>query len=227
MKSANVKLLVPLSLLFVSSLALAKSEPAEVSIEGLNLIDKDRRGEIYAAEGVEWSEYTQIKLDPATVSFTKNWKRNQNRYDPFKVRDQDVEQIKTKLSELFNEVFSEELSVKGGYTLTESIGADVMILVPRIVDLDIAAPDTRNNPGMTTSYVDSAGRMTLILEIYDSQSGDLVAKASNRQDAPRYGYARWANSVSNTAEARRMLQRWATMLIERLDEAKSKTTSAE
>ena len=87
--------------------------------------------------------------------------------------------------------------------------------------------NTRNNPGITKSYTDQAGRMTLILEIYDSQSGDMIAKASNRQDAPRYGYVRWANSVSNTAEARRMLQRWANMLIERLEEAQSKSNSSE
>jgi hypothetical protein len=224
------KLITPLCALLcllASSVAVAKSDPPEVSIEGLNLVEKDRRGEIYAEAGVDWTEYTQIKLERATVSFRKNWQRDQNRYDPFKVRDQDVENIKTKLSELFDQVFTEELSEKGGYTMTESIGSDVMILVPRIVDLDIAAPDTRNNPGITRTYTDQAGRMTLILEIYDSQSGDMIAKASNRQDAPRYGYVRWTNSVTNTAEARQMLKRWAKMLIERLDEAKSKTVSSE
>lgn len=224
----SVKMLwLPVVLSLISTTGLAKNEPAEVSIEGLILVDKDRRGEIYAAEGVDWTEFTQIKLDRATVAFKKNWKRDQNRYDPFKVRDQDVERIKTGLSDLFDQVFTEELTTKGGYTMTDSIGADVMTLVPRIVDLDIAAPDTRNSPGMTTSYVDKAGRMTLILEIYDSESGDLMAKASHRQDAPQYGYMRWANSVSNTAEARRMLQRWAKALIQRLDEAKSKSVSSE
>jgi len=227
MNKLGTLLALSLTLLLASSTALAKSEPSEVSIEGLKLVDKDRRGEIYAEEGVDWSEYTQIILEPATVSFRKNWQRDQNRYDPFKVRDQDVEHIKMKLSELFSQVFTEELSAKGGYTITESIGADTMMLIPRIVDLDIAAPDTRNNPGITKSYTDQAGRMTLILEIYDSQSGDLIAKASNRQEAPRYGYVRWTNSVSNTQEARLMLQRWANMLIERLDEAKSKTTVTE
>jgi hypothetical protein len=227
MKSHYLLLTLTLALLLPNSEAVAKSQPAEVSIEGLNLIDKDRRGEIYAEAGVDWNEYTQIKLERATVSFRKNWQRDQNRYDPFKVRDQDVEKIKTRLSDLFNEVFTEELSAEGGYTMTESIGADVMTFVPRIVDLDIAAPDTRNNPGMTTSYVEQAGRMTLILEIYDSQSGDLISKMSHRQDAPRYGYMRWANSVSNTAEARRMLQRWAGMLIKRLNEAKSKSASTQ
>lgn len=217
---------LPLALTCVAGLAMAKSEPAEVSIEGLDLVDKDRRGEIYAASGIDWTEYTQIKLERATVAFRKNWQRDQNRYDPWKVRDQDMEKIKTGLSDLFNEVFTQELSTDGGYTITDAIGADTMTMVPKIVDLDIAAPDTPR-PGISTSYVEQAGRMTLILEIHDSQSGDLIAKMSHRQDAPRYGYMRWANSVSNTAEARRMLQRWANDLIKRLDEAKTKSSTAQ
>jgi len=217
---------LPLALALASSVAVAKSDPPATSIEGLELIEKDRAGEIYAAEGIDWSEYTQIRLEQASVSFRKNWKRDQNRYDPFKVRDQDMEKIKTGLSDLFNEVFTEELTRKGGYTLTESIGPETMVLEPQIVDLDVAAPDV-SSPGITRSYVDSAGKMTLILEIYDSESGALIAKASNRQEAPRYNYQRWANSVSNTAEARRMLQKWAEELIKRLDQARNNSVSNE
>ena len=73
---------------------------------------------------------------------------------------------------------------------------------------------------MSRSYADSAGRMTLQLEIYDSVTGDLIAKASDRREAPRRDYMQWTNSVSNTAEARRMLQHWATDLRERLDKAR-------
>ena len=227
MKLSQGLVCLPFALLIAASAAWAESEPTEVSIEGLNLVHKDRRGELYAEDGVDWNEYTQIKLERATVSFRKNWKRDQNRGEPFKVSDQDMERIKSGLSDLFNEVFTEELTQKGGYTITESNGADVMTLVPRIVDLDVAAPDTRNNPGITKTYVNQAGRMTLILEIYDSESGDLLAKASHRQDAPQYTYMRWASSVSNTAEARRMLQNWADKLVKRLDEARSESASTE
>ena len=74
---------------------------------------------------------------------------------------------------------------------------------------------------MTRSYTESAGRMTLKLEIRDSVTGDLIATVSDRQEAPRRGYMQWTTSVTNTAEARRMLQRWAKDLRERLDKARS------
>jgi hypothetical protein len=62
--------------------------------------------------------------------------------------------------------------------------------------------------------------MTLKLEIYDSVTGGLIAILSDRREAPRRGYMQWTSSVTNRAEAQRMLQRWAKDLVKRLDEAR-------
>ena len=63
--------------------------------------------------------------------------------------------------------------------------------------------------------------MTLKLELYDSVTGDLIAAASDRQEAPRRGYMQWTTSVTNRSEARQMLQRWAKDMRERLDQARA------
>ena len=112
-------ILVPLLLSVVATpTAAKKNEPPAISVEGLTLVEKDRRGEIYADTDVNWGDYSKIQLQQASVAFKKNWKREQNRYQSFKVRDQDMEKIKTGLSELFHEVFTEELSTEGGYVMT-------------------------------------------------------------------------------------------------------------
>lgn len=200
--------------------AMAKNDPPEVSIEGLELVDKNRRGEIYADPDIDWSLYTQTMLDPATVAFRRHWQRDQNRSYAFKIRAKDMERIKTEMSELFDEVFTKELSENGGYTITDQAGDNVMRIKPAIVDLDVYAPDTLNSPGRSMQFTESAGRMTLKLEIFDSVTGDLIAVASDRREAPRRGYMQWTTSVTNRAEAQRMLQRWARDLVKRLDEAR-------
>lgn len=211
-----------LSFIMASAIApaMAKDDPPEVSIEGLELVDKNRRGEIYADPDIDWSLYTQTMLDPATVAFRRHWQRDQNRSYAFKIRAKDMEKIKTEMSELFDEVFTKELSENGGYTITDQAGDNVMRIKPAIVDLDVYAPDTLNSPGRSTQFTESAGRMTLKLEIYDSVTGDLIAVASDRREAPRRGYMQWTTSVTNRAEAQRMLQRWARDLVKRLDEAR-------
>ena len=204
----------------LSGLTAMAEEPApEISMDGLELVEKDRRGEIYADPGVDWSVYQRIMLDEATVAFRKNWQRDQNRTQPFKIRAKDMERIKSELSDLFGEVFAEELG-EGGYILVTEPGEDVLHIAPHIVDLDVYAPDTRGSATRTTSYAEQAGRMTLRLDIFDAVTGDLIAKASDRQEAPRRGYMQWTTSATNRAEARRMIQKWARELRTRLDEAR-------
>lgn len=215
-----------LMLLAVVSTALsaslfARSDIPQVTPDGLELVEKDSRGYIYAAPDIDWGDYDRILLDDATVSFRKNWQRDQNRnsFQPFKVKASDMEKIKKDLAELFNEVFTEELTGKGDYIMSTESDQDVMRISPQIVDLDVFAPDTPT-PGIQRSYTNQAGRMTLKLDIYDSVTGDLLASASDRKDAPHRGYMQWTTSVSNYADARRMLQAWAKDLRKRLDEAR-------
>jgi len=200
---------------------LAKSELPQVTPDGLELVEKDSRGYIYAAPDIDWGVYDRILLDQATVSFRKNWQRDQNRnaFDPFKVKASDMEKIKKDLSELFDQVFTEELTGNGDYIMATESDQNVMRISPQIVDLDVYAPDTPT-AGMQRSYTNQAGRMTLKLDIYDSVTGDLLASASDRKEAPHRGYMQWTTSVSNYADARRMLQAWAKDLRKRLDEAR-------
>lgn len=194
------------------------------STDALQLVEKDRRGEIYANPNVDWSVYTEIQLEPATVAFRRNWQRDQNRYDPFKISTKDVERIKTSLSELFGEVFTRELTEDNGYTMASESGPTVLTIQPAIVDLDINAPDTNSYPGRVKSFTDTAGEMTLQLRLYDSVTGELLATASDRRQSPYRGYPQWTTSVSNRADAQRMLAQWAKALRERLDQARVNST---
>ena len=193
--------------------------PAGVSLDGLELVERTRRGEIYADPNVDWSVYDRILLDPATVSFRKNWERDLERQQSFRVRPEDMERIKSGLAELFDEVFTAELTGNGGYEMAATSGENVLRITPRIVDLDVYAPDL-GTVGRVDQYSESAGRMTLKLELYDSVTGDLLATASDRQEDPRLGWMEWRTRASNRQDAKRMLERWASSLRERLDAAR-------
>ena len=204
----------------------SQDEAPEIATGDLTLVEDKRHTEIYADPDADWSVYTKILVDPATVAFRKNWQRDQNRSQPFKIRTEDMERIKSELSELFGEVFTTELTEEGGYVMTAESGEDVLRITPHIVDLDVYAPDTRSSPGMQRSYTESAGRMTLKLQLYDSVTGDLIAVTSDREEAPRRGYLQWTSSVTNRQEARHLMQRWAKKMRERLDEARTSGTPA-
>lgn len=71
------------------------------------------------------------------------------------------------------------------------------------------------------TYASSAGEMTLYIELYDSVSGALLAKALDRRvDRNNTGTYTWSNSVSNKQASRRILKDWATILLDALNDAK-------
>jgi len=210
----------------VSALALTEKQAPESSVEGLELVEKDDKGEIYADPGIDWSEYSKIRLDTATVAFRKNWQRDQNRRQRFKVKDQDVEQIKSEMSELFDQVFAEEMVANGGFDITAENGSNVMRIEPKIVDLEIYAPDTPSS-SRESLYSKQAGKMTLKLEIYDTVSGALIAKTSDHQETPLHVWEQRMTATSNRAEAERIIRKWAVDLRDRLVDARSASENSE
>ena len=71
--------------------------------------------------------------------------------------------------------------------------------------------------GRSRNFASSAGAATLLLELYDSVSGEIMARAVDRQ-ADNETIMRWTNRVTNTGAARRIFTRWARLLGDRLDE---------
>jgi len=215
-------LTVIFALATISPASAKKSLPA-VNDEGMELVKDSELAVVYADPGADLSIYNRIWLQDATVAFKKNWQRDQNRSNRLKVQTKDMERIQEDVATLFREVFTEEL-LDGGYELAEEIGDDVLLVNPAIVDLDVISPDIQR-AGRTNSYSESAGEMTLNLELFDSLTGDKIAKATDRKRDYRHGYVEWRTSVSNRSDARRMMTSWAKALRSALDEAKSATTT--
>ncbi|MGA9575385.1 MAG: DUF3313 family protein [Lysobacterales bacterium] len=215
---ALLKTLLIASLATAAGPCVANGDPPEFTVDGLQLIEDSNLALVYAEPGVDLSQYSKIYLDTPYVAFKKNWQSIQNRYGAGRVTTEDMEKIKTELSALFMDVFSKTL-VDGGYELTTGPGEDVLLVRPAIINLDIVAPDI-NNPGIVHSYSESAGEMTLYMELYDSVSGELLAKALDRKRDRKTGYFEWQNRVTNRAAANRILKVWADVLKEGLDDAR-------
>jgi hypothetical protein len=62
------------------------------------------------------------------------------------------------------------------------------------------------------------------MELYDSATDDLLAKALDRKEDRHTGYFRWQTRITNRAATTRILQVWANVLKEGLDEARGPST---
>ena len=216
-----VKFLLIASLLTASGLSVAQEDGSELEIEGLQLVEDSNLALVYAQPDIDWGQYSKIYMDEPFVDFKENWQRDQNRDHPGWITDGDMAKIKIELSSLFMGVFTETL-LEGGYELVLETGEDVLLIRPAIIGLDVVAPD-RNSTGLSRTYSESAGEMTLYLELYDSVSGEMLAKALDRKVDRQTGYFEWQNRVTNRAAANRILRVWANVLKEGLDDARGST----
>lgn len=197
----------------------AKKDLPAVNDEGMELVKNSELAVVYADPGADLSIYNRIWLEDATVSFKKNWLRKQNSGSVHRIRNSDMKRIEEDVATLFREVFTEELT-SAGYELVKQADADVMIVKPAIVDLDVVAPDIQTSSN-SRSFSDRGGEMTLKLELIDSVTNDKFAEATDRKRDFDRGYVEWRTSVGNRALAKRMMKSWAQTLRVALDEARS------
>jgi hypothetical protein len=216
----KIAALLALALVFtgISSLSVRSVEAPEISHDGLHLDQSSKMALLYTKPDANFSVYDQFMMLDAYVAFKKNWQRN-TKIAGRRVPNKDVERIKGEAAELLHESFKKELDEVGGYTFVDKPGDNVLILRPALIDLEITAPDIAV-AGRVTQYVASAGSATLFIELYDSVSGEILARAIDRRNMQHYGSARWANSVTNRADAARMFKQWASSLRQGMDEVR-------
>ena len=212
-----------LALVLTTASALAGDEkPPEVTHDGLHLIPGSEVAAAWVKPGADLSDYDRVLILEAFVAFKKNWASDHNRSSVYRVTQKDMENIKRETAELFRETFVEVISGGGGYPVVDAAGPDVLLLRPAIIDLDVTAPDLAKS-SRSYNFASSAGAATLYLELYDSVSGEILARAVDRKAANHPGdLMRWSNKVTNRAEAKKLFADWAGLLRQSLDEIHGK-----
>ncbi len=203
----------------VSAVAAASKGNFEeaTSADGLERVKVKSIDLVYVRPGATLAEYTKVMIEPVRVAFRKD-------FDPQKSRSRtrlttdELERIRTDVGKIVYEQFVKELA-KGSYVTVAAAGPDVLQVRAEIDDLYVSAPDTME-PGRSRTYTTSAGEMTLVMELVDSETGATLARVYDRHDARGAGTLTWTNSVTNRAEAERAAATWARILRERLDAAR-------
>ena len=189
--------------------------------EGLERVDSKVVDAVFRRPEARLTEYSKLLLkQPIEVQFAKDWDPSKGGSVLYKMNEPDREKIKTELSDLFADTFKREME-KGGYPLVDKGGPDVLIMQAAIVNLYITAPDVSMDvAGRSKVYTSDAGQMTLIMQLHDSVTGQLLVRAYDHRSGGTDMW-QWTNSVTNTAEARRIIATWATALRKAFDASRA------
>jgi hypothetical protein len=210
---------------FVPVAALRAGEPLpKTSEDGLELRKQTKQRVIYVKPGATVSQYESVTILDPYIEFAKNWVRDYNsstRGATQKITDRDLEKAKEDLSKQFKTIFREEVA-KAGYEVKNDAGPGVLVLRPALINIEVNAPDLMS-PGRSTTYVQSAGQMTLYLELWDGATSTILARVVDAQSDSTV-YTQNASSVTNKSAADRIMRDWARELGKKLDLAEGKTT---
>lgn len=184
--------------------------------DGLVRLPGTRLNAVFVKPDAEIPAYRNIWLKPAQVSFARNMESNRGgRSSVNRLDAGDMAAIQSGVAGLLDEIFREELTA-GGYQFVTEAGPDTLIVIPAIVDLFVTAPDTMT-AGRSRTYTANSGRMTLVLELRDSLTGEVLARVVDSRSGRGTGQMTVTNRVTNTADARRAIRVWAQALRSGLD----------
>ena len=130
-----------------------------------------------------------------------------------------MKKIRDDIAKIFNQVFTKVLSTEGGHTMVTAGGEGVLIIRPAIINLEVTAPDLMT-AGISRSFSASSGQMTLYMELLDGKTGAMIARVID----PKAGgndMVQMRNSVTNRADAERIMRRWAKILNDHLAAVKA------
>jgi hypothetical protein len=222
MRIATSILLLAALLVGAPQIHSATKELPQKTDDGLELKTQTKHRVVYVKPGASLTQYKRFALADTQIQFSKQWLDDYNRSqrDPSRrITDSDLEDAKKDLAAQFRKVFTEELT-KGGYTVRDVTGPDVLILRPALVNIAVNAPDIRS-PGRSATYASSAGQMTLYLELWDSSTNTIIGRVLDAQADDDF-YGQRMTSVDNRAAADQLMRMWAVELRKKMDASQGK-----
>jgi len=220
-------LILPAALLLIIPARAAASDAPQVTPDGLTLVEKSKADLVYVLSGVSFAGYKKLMLVEPTIAFRKNWQTDQKFQTPSNpISDADMAKMIDMGKKVLVEEFAEALT-KAGYTFVAERGPDVLAIKPQILDLDVGVPDPDNSIGSYKKvYTDDPGDATMVIELYDSVTGQLLARAFDRTTAEYNSFNRRTERTqqTNLQDAHYVTREWARMLVKGLERAKAAKT---
>lgn len=194
---------------------------AEITADGLHRVSNSLFEDAWVKPDADFAAYDEIMLDLVSISYKR--KPTTTRYprtgSNFALTEPQMEDLKR----YFREAFAKELSQGEHYELVETPGPQTLRVAAEIIDLVIKVP-TQVSTGSERLFTSSTGEMTLLMELRDALSGEILARVSDRREARAAGRGRGLNdlyystAVTQAEDVRRVFRRWAQILKARLDQ---------
>jgi len=214
--------------LLVAGIGAAPKQPqiqtgpnAEVTHDGLVRVKKSVADAAWVKPDFDLTPYKKIMIVSAGVSFKKlpqvnKYQARQGSVTEFPVSQENQEKFK----DVMKEEFVKELGKLKRYEIVDKPGPDVLMLIGSVIDVESNVPPDINGAqyaGRGGVYLTSVGEATLVIELRDSESNEVLARAADRR-AAESPFAFEVNNVTAWTQVHLLAQGWASTLRSRLEQ---------
>jgi hypothetical protein len=208
----SIGLVLVVGLLAVSGCAPQQPtvRAGELSHDGLQRVDHAGFAGVWVKPGAKLGRYSKIL--PAKADFHYRTVEGAGRgSSDFEV----PERRRDQFERIVGEAFGKELAKSKYYQITQDPGPDVLLLVGALHDIVSHVPPERG--GRENTFVSEIGEATLVLELRDSQSNEVLARAIERRTVQPTQELAWSTSVTSASEVRKVAAHWGATLRRQLD----------
>jgi Protein of unknown function (DUF3313) len=196
---------------------------AEVTYDGLHRVDKTVMSAAWVKPDLDLRGYDKLMLVGAGFSY-KAVDNQGKRYVPGRSNDTEfyiTERNRERVEREMREAFLKSLEGLQRYELVTQPGPGTLALVAGAYDIVSSVPPTNTCTGRCDVYLRQVGEATLVVELRDSLSNEVLARAADRRAAESAGWPINANSVTVWPEVRRLASFWGTRVRKALDDFQS------
>lgn len=165
----------------------------------------------FVRPGVNFSRYSAVMITESELAFrTPDRSKNE-----FPLSDEQ----KLRFRELLDQQFATELGRLQNLSVTDTPGPDVLDLHVRVQDiLAKVPPRAAGQTGWGSLFLEALGEATLVIELRDSESDEILARVYDRRALEGSAVAQdGAAPVTRWAEAEAVGAHWAATVQKRLD----------
>jgi len=173
----------------------------KTTVETYRSVPDARADSAFVKAGVDFSRYKRLQAMPLEIYY----------YEGIDAPDpEDIETVRG----IFREAFLGKIG--DDYDLVDEPGPDVLRVLASLVDLEFSSvPEDLPIKGRAAKLV-AAGQLTFFMELADSQTGEVLARAGDKEKAP--AQIAGAATEHDWARTEAAAERWAQAFRDFLDE---------
>lgn len=181
-----------------------------VNAEGLQIVNSRYFSAAYARPGVDFRHYRGVLVEDVELAF-RTPDRSQYQF-PLD------ESQKSRFRGLLEQQFATALADLENLDLVSAAGADVIDLRIRVQDiLATVPPRAVGNVGRASFALQAIGEATLVIELRDSQSEEVLVRVFDQRAIEGVGMLQDGQAVTRWEDVEKLCSQWASTVRSRLD----------